>query len=143
MNNVSYIVKADAGVVVAVLKTDPCETIDIFYNTAASANRAIPARNRVAFIEANYVPSPLKNQYVGIAKCSKNDKFDVEFGKKLALTRAKLKKTKAIQKRFNKYVDMMHKYYKAFEKKYDSIYREAIDLSCKENEILADAGVEK
>ena len=143
MKNVSYIIKADAGVVVAVLKTDPCETIDIFYNTLVSAHNTIPARNRVVNVEASFLTAPLKNQYVGVAKCSKNDKFDVEFGKKLALTRAKLKKTKAIQKRFDKYVDMMHEYYKAFEKKYDSIYREAIDLSCKENEILADAGVEK
>lgn len=36
--------------------------------------------------------------YVGIAKCAPEDEFDVEYGKKLALTRAKQKRCKAINR---------------------------------------------
>lgn len=38
----------------------------------------------------------ISDVFVGIAKCAPEDEFDIEFGKKLALTRAKEKRGKAI-----------------------------------------------
>ena len=34
--------------------------------------------------------------FVGVAKCAPEDKFDLEYGKKLALTRAKIKRGNAV-----------------------------------------------
>lgn len=39
----------------------------------------------------------IKNEYIGKAKCHPDDKFDIEFGKRLALLRAKSKYLRAIE----------------------------------------------
>lgn len=67
----------------------------------------------------NFVEVREKDLFVtakGIAKCSKNDKFDEVFGKKLALSRAK-------QKALKKVIDIYREQRKTLIKQ-DSIYQE-------------------
>ena len=44
------------------------------------------------------------NIYVGVAKCAPDDSFDEEYGKKLALIKAKAKRGKAINNAINKFI---------------------------------------
>ena len=46
----------------------------------------------------------LKDCYFGVAKCAPEDEFDAEYGKKLALSRAKIKRNKAITRMIRKYI---------------------------------------
>ena len=47
--------------------------------------------------------------YTGIAKCSADDEFDLEFGKKLALRKARIKRNKAVKQVINKYLKKMER----------------------------------
>ena len=46
----------------------------------------------------------ISNTFMGIARCNPEDEFDIEYGKKLALTRAKAKRGTAINNAIIKYV---------------------------------------
>lgn len=44
----------------------------------------------------------IDDTYVGVAKCAPDDEFDLEYGKQLALVRAKAKRCKAINEAVDK-----------------------------------------
>ena len=46
----------------------------------------------------------IPNTFTGVARCNPYDKFDVEYGKKLALTRAKAKRGRAINATLYRYI---------------------------------------
>ena len=85
--------------------------LDIRYGTRYCSSPALSQRAKYFF---------LNDSYVGKAKCSEDDTFDVEFGKKLAYQRAvaklntaKVKTLKRFEKEqvkyFNLLLDDMHK----------------------------------
>ena len=58
-------------------------------------------------IEQRWLEFSIKRQYIGIAKCSPEDEWDEEKGKKLALIRAKRKRCRDINKMIYRVIDMM------------------------------------
>lgn len=120
MNNVVYHINKDKGVVVCILKCDTEEPQLIFESTLFKIYRA--DNIRVCGIYDPNRNTKINEQYVGIARCSKNDTFDEEFGKKLALARAKVKKTYALQKQFFKYIDALDQVNYIVGKKHDKLY---------------------
>ena len=46
----------------------------------------------------------IADEYVGIAKCHEKDTFDVSIGKKIALTKAKMKRANAVNRMINKFM---------------------------------------
>ena len=46
----------------------------------------------------------IPDTFTGVARCNAYDKFDVEYGKKLALTRAKAKRGRAINAALYRYI---------------------------------------
>ena len=137
MNNVVFHVDKKNKVIVAVLKCDPNEFFDITKNTISKFNRSHKSCGIDCNIDWN-IPD-LNREYVGIARCSENDEFDEEFGKKLALARAKIKKADAIQKNYFKIVDWLDDFNYCMGKKYDKLYRNQIDLLKDMNALLEEA----
>lgn len=123
MNNVVYHINKEKGVVVAIIKSNYSEPQDIF-ESIVTKNRKAGKLNIFSMYDPyfNFDKTGMKNQYVGIARCSKNDTFDEEFGKNLALARAKVKKTYDLQKQFFKYVDSLDDINYIVGKKYDKLY---------------------
>ena len=115
MDSIKYHVNKEKGVVVAVLKCDPHEVHDVFCNLLYKHfNQGAIA----LYGDKNVIDS----RYVGIARCSENDKFDEEFGKKLALARAKVKKSYAIYNKFYNYVEVKDKISEIIENKADKLF---------------------
>jgi len=56
------------------------------------------------------------NYYVGVAKCAPEDDFDIEYGKKLALTRAKIKRSKAMNREVIRVINKLKKSTELLEK---------------------------
>lgn len=94
-NDVEFKVFADKGVIVCRLLD--CEEIAI---------SRIFKYVKISCI-FNYDKYLINDVYTGVAKCSPEDTFNEEYGKKLALSRAKKKRGKAINKALKKfYIDM-------------------------------------
>lgn len=130
--NVTYYINYDKKVVVAVLKCDSETPIMIADNTIEKAKR-----DTDVLLVSPYVlnfDNRIKGQFVGIARCNENDVFDVEFGKELALARAKAKKAFAVRDAFYKYVEHLDHINYIFGKKYD-------ELCAKWRECYADIGL--
>ena len=49
----------------------------------------------------------IDSTYTGVAKCAPEDEFDLEFGKELALRRARIKRNKAVKQAINLYLKRM------------------------------------
>lgn len=54
--------------------------------------------------------------YYGVARCLPEDKFDEEYGKEIALTKAKAKRCKAINKALKKYIKRVRRQLDTLEK---------------------------
>ena len=88
--NVKYTINEFDRTVKAVLKVDECEPQIIFdkaFSKRTSEQSGIILRT-TDFYDKAYTT---KGFYEGVARCHPEDQFDVEFGKKLALERAKRK----------------------------------------------------
>ena len=51
----------------------------------------------------------INNIFVGVSKCSSDDDFNLEYGKRLALDRAKAKRGKAVNSAIKRYITDMRK----------------------------------
>ena len=71
------------------------------------------ATNRIfKYIEMGYAQKSkykINNIYTGIAKCSEEDNFDIEQGKKIALTKARRERGRAINNTIKKYIKDIRK----------------------------------
>lgn len=97
-NDLEYIIHPNKGVVIC--KIHNCEYIPLkrvlrytnpSYSVCVSGELIIP------------------DVFVGIARCNPDDKWDEEYGKKLALTRAKSKRGKAINFAIKTYIKRKEK----------------------------------
>lgn len=126
--NIMYIVDEDNRIVNAILYCsyrDPQMLFDKVVKNYIKGNGNGPVA--VGWDNDKYY---INDYYVGKAKCHPDDTFDVEFGKRLALARAKQKYQRAV----NKSIYAMHKYvYKLYSTINDfsmKHYRKDIDYSC-------------
>lgn len=103
--SVTWYINEETRTVVAKIQCNSFEVLDlvdkVIYQLTESQYSCTPnSPNEVPF----YISARggkrfrIKDYYIGKAQCSPSDKFDVEFGKKLALLRAKQKYHFAVQK---------------------------------------------
>lgn len=69
----------------------------------------------------------IQNDYIGKAKCHPDDEFDIDFGKRLALLRAKQKYLNAIERVLGKSARWIQDVGCRIDKLYMTHYRKAID----------------
>jgi len=99
--NVIYNIDTDNRIITAKIKCLPSEPMDIFYNqlTKHIMGTGICIVDSVDDDYLQYAAQPaIKGKYIGKAKCHPEDEFDIDYGKKLALLRAKEKYLNAMSK---------------------------------------------
>lgn len=136
--NVTYYVNREKKTVVAVIECDaltPLYILDKIFDKFENVNGN---HNLLEMSFDNYhVKNALINErYVGIAKCYDGDIFDEEFGKKLALARAKVKKADAVYRNFFKFIEQLDKLNYLAGKKHDELYRRWIDSEAEVGNLL-------
>ena len=137
--NVTYYINGWKKVVVAVLKCDKYTPVGIFNKAYCKAEYKNDTLGM--YITDNGFENILvKEKYVGIAKCSDNDEFDVEFGMKLALARAKEKKLKDVHRQYFKFVDALDDLSYVIGKKETQLHRQWIDAKCEIDGLLMEVG---
>ena len=90
-NDIEYLIFEDKGVVV-------CKIWNCMY-------AAIRRIFKYTGDERNLASYKINDLYLGVARCSSEDTFDLEYGKKLALKRAKQNRRQAINYVVRKYMD--------------------------------------
>lgn len=95
-NNVVYYIDEEARTVKAKLRCSPYEPQDIFDR---QTYKHIRGNGNGVVDELDYIIRryQINDCYFGKAKCHPDDVFDVEFGKRLALLRAKKKHLAAVE----------------------------------------------
>lgn len=78
----------------------------------------------------------IQNDYIGKAKCHPDDEFDIEFGKRLALLRAKQKYLNAVERVLEKSNRWVEEIGFRIDKLYMTHYRKAIDNRIVLNDLL-------
>jgi len=136
--NVTYYVNREKKTVVAVIKCDALTPLYILDKVFDKLENVYGNHNLLEMSFDNYhVKNALINErYVGIAKCRDSDTFDEEFGKKLALARAKAKKADAVYRNFFKFIEQLDKLNYLAGKKSDELYRRWIDSEAEVGELL-------
>ena len=140
--HVKYVINTDRKIVSATLKVDidePQKIFDKIFFKASEPMKGVLLRTS-DFYDDRY---STKSTFVGIAKCHPDDKFDVEFGKKLALIRAKCKHYMVVYSllfKFHDYIDDISN--RLNDKIYDiyDIYRHDGEI---EYQMLREKGMEK
>lgn len=89
-NDIKYLVNENEGVVTCILGN--CSNIPVIRIKKYMGNQ---------FSVKNKQRYRINDTYSGVARCASEDTFDVEVGKKIALTKAKQKRAKAINKALN------------------------------------------
>lgn len=102
MNDISF--RVDEKNKVVICKLTNCR--DIAYDRIVKYTKEIPI----------YCETEIPNVFTGIARCAPEDTFDIEYGKELALTRAKAKRGKAINTAIYKYIKRTQKGIKDLER---------------------------
>ena len=90
MESLEYLVYENKGIVVC--KLWDCKDL------------AIKCIKKYGGLECKTDKYAIENIFTGIAKCSPEDEFDLEYGKRLALDRAKAKRSKAIKDGIRRYI---------------------------------------
>lgn len=91
-NGIEYHVYEDKGIVVC--KLWGCKYIPYY-----RIQKHFPAN-----AENNFIRYSIDDVFVGIAKCAAEDTFDLEYGKKLALNKARSKRGRAINNAIARYI---------------------------------------
>lgn len=135
--NVVYHIDTDAKTVIAKLRCHENDPMTMF----GSQMMKQTAGEGFGPVEMSAFPYffgkfKIQNDYYGIAKCHPDDEFDIDFGKRLALIRAKQKYLNAIEgvlERSNHWVSQLA--YRS-EKLYMKHYRKVIDNKFAEIRLL-------
>lgn len=136
--NVTYYVNREKKTVVVVIKSDaltPLYIIDRVFDKFENANGNHNLLE-MSFDNCHVRNAFINDRYVGIAKCREGDTFDEEFGKKLALAKAKVKKAYAIQSNFFKFIEQLDKLNYLAGKKYDELYNRWLDFDMEVDNLL-------
>lgn len=136
--NVTYYVNREKKTVVAVIKCEPSTPILILDKVFDKLENANGNHNLMEMHFDNYYMSKafINERYVGIAKCHDSDIFDEEFGKKLALARAKAKKADAVYRNFFKFIKQIYELNYMAAKKFNELYHRWIDSEAEVRDLL-------
>lgn len=132
--NVTYYVNREKKTVVALIRCDMETPLYIF-------DRALDKLKNTSLISIGFENFNIRNaiineRYVGVARCHESDTFDEEFGKKLALARAKAKKAYAVNASFFEFVEQLDKVNYVVGKKSDELYRRWLDFDMEVDNLL-------
>ena len=136
--NVTYYVNREKKTVVAVIQCDvliPLYILDKVFDKFENANGNHNLLE-MSFDDCHIRNAFINERYIGIARCHNGDTFDEEFGKKLALARAKAKKADAIHRNFFKFIEQLDKLNYLAGKKSDKLYQRWIDSEAEVGELL-------
>lgn len=135
--NVVYIIDTDAKTVTAKIKCREEEPQNLF---DIQLDKHILGSGLGVVDESDISPAKfrIKREYVGKAKCHPDDTFDVDFGKKLALERAKQKRLIDMEYKFLLIYDWMKGLFERTEKVYTKQYRQLIDNGIRLHKLLED-----
>ena len=89
--NVTYYINEEAGVVVAKINAEKYEPFNVAESVISKLRKADEHNAPYDVFYCGGHGFMLDKSYVGVAKCSPEDKFDLEIGKKIALARAQEK----------------------------------------------------
>ena len=130
--------------VVAVLESDPWAAVDQFIKVFDEFENK---KNFIDFPFSGMITSrsdlATSYRYIGVAKCNDDDEFDLEFGKKLALAKAKEKRIKAVRNKFSAILSSLEKLEFMAGKHYDKIYREWVNNSSNVYTLLCQVGYDE
>lgn len=140
--SVRYIINENAGIVFATLtcsKTEPQQQfLSIFKSVAAQSKGSI--EEIIIPQDFDVFDVMIDQSYTGVAKCHPDDKFNLEFGKALALQRAKEKHADSLLKQSEKIRHFLGELYNSFMQRDVKNYRHAIDLYSEERDMLRKVG---
>ena len=136
--NVTYYVNREKKTVVAVIRCNVFTPLYILDRVLDKFENANGNHNllKMSFDYRHVSNAYINERYVGIAKCHEGDTFNEEFGKKLALARAKAKKADAVHTHFFKFIEQLDKLNYLAGKKSDELYRRWIDSEKEITELL-------
>ena len=132
--NVTYYVNREKKTVVAVIRCDYETPLYIFDRVTDKLNKTDVIS--IGFENFNIKNALINERYVGVARCHESDTFDEEFGKKLALARAKAKKAYAVNASFFEFVEQLDKLNYLIGKKSDELYHRWINSQEEITELL-------
>jgi len=136
--NVTYYVNREKKTVVAVIMCNdfiPFYILDKVFDKFEDGNGNHNLL-KMSFDYRHAHNALVNERYVGVAKCHESDTFDEEFGKKLALARAKAKKAAAVYDNFFKFIEQLDKLNYLAGNKSDELYRRWIDSEAEVGELL-------
>lgn len=89
--NVTYYINEEAGVVVAKINAEEYEPFNVAESVITKLRKADEHNAPYDVFYCGGHGLMLDKSYVGVARCSPEDKFDLETGKRIALARAQVK----------------------------------------------------
>ena len=119
--DVNYIVNEEKGIVVCIISDCECNAIALIDSTTNSMIPGFPMPDTFF----------MSDKYKGIAKCSNEDTFDIEYGKKLAYRKAYLKYATALEKKVRYIAKTHEEYRKEMAVKFDKAVSKVDCLSAK------------
>lgn len=101
--DVEFLVFEDKGVVVC--KLHNCKYVALKRIDKYTGGKLVIKIGGMNYCSSTYL---IDDIFVGVAHCAPEDKFDLEYGKKLALTRAKAKRGRAVNRAIESFINNMH-----------------------------------
>lgn len=135
--NVVYTIDTDAKTVTAKIKCREEEPQNLF---DGQLDRHICGSGLGVVDESDIFPAKfrIKTEYIGKAKCHPDDTFDINFGKMLALERAKQKRFIDMEYKCLLIYDWMKGLLERTKKVYTKQYRQLIDNGIRLHKMLED-----
>ena len=139
--NVEFTIDEEKKVITATIKCSGSDAEKIFDSLLRKSFRG---HGRIGFVfyHDGYKKNVCINkEYTGKAKCHQSDEFDIKFGKRLALLRAKNKYLRAVNNALYKMVSVMDDVHASAEKMFNKHYRYEIDNSSEIYRIEKETGL--
>lgn len=119
--DVNYVVNEEKGIVVCIISDCECNAIALIDSVTNSMIPGLPIPDTFF----------MSDKYKGVARCSNEDTFDVEYGKKLAYRKAYFKYAIALERKV-RYIAKTHEdYRKEMAAKFDKAVSKVDCLSVK------------
>ena len=135
--NVVYHIDTEAKTVIAKLRCNENDPMTLFGSQVMEQT----AGEGFGPVEMSAFPQffdkfKIQNDYYGIAKCHPDDEFDIDFGKRLALLRAKQKYLDAVERVLDKSNKWIEQVANRIDRLCMSQYRKVIDNRIAESALL-------
>lgn len=117
-------INEEKRIIVAIIPNRRFNVVDDFYHFTQKFRRSCGLPDIRLVNDYPFDPDErllIPNKFIGIAKCSLNDTFDVEYGKKLALARARMNMAHAQMHTFYRFVEYIDEFSYSLGKRYDKL----------------------